>query len=321
MDAECREIRNGLNKIINIIAVESRRQTWQPVFCFFPGCPPLFFQTREEFNVISRINKGINKLFGGGKNMSEKYPIVEGAEPFYYEGSPIGILVSHGFTGSTQSMRPLGEAYAKAGYTVCGPRLKGHGTHYEEMETTSLEDWIASVEEGFQWLKERCDTIFVTGLSMGGTLTLYLAEHHPDIKAIIAINAAIEIPNMAAIQNTEARYLDAIGSDIKKPDVKELAYEKTPIRSIKEIVKLMSQVKEDLNKISCPAMIFVSEEDHVVPPDNSRIIYDKISSERKELYELKKSYHVATLDYDQAIIIEKSLEFVKENLDLQSGSL
>lgn len=72
--------------------------------------------------------------------MSIQYPVLKDAEPFYYEGNRIGILVSHGFTGSTQSMRPLGEAYAKAGYTVCRPRLQGHGTHYEDMEQATYMD-------------------------------------------------------------------------------------------------------------------------------------------------------------------------------------
>lgn len=242
----------------------------------------------------------------------EKYPVLEGAQPFYFEGNQVGILVSHGFTGSTQSMRPLGEAYAKEGYTVCGPRLKGHGTHYEDMEQTTYQDWISSVEEGYQWLKERCDTIFVTGLSMGGTLTLYMAEKYPEIKGIIPINAAVDIPTMADASNLEdVRFLDAIGSDIKKPEIVELAYEKTPVRSIGEIIKLMEIVRGDLTKITCPALIFVSEEDHVVPPNNSQLIYDGISSEQKELITMKESYHVATLDNDQTSIIEKTLEFLK----------
>ncbi|PLR79248.1 lipase [Bacillus sp. V3-13] len=246
--------------------------------------------------------------------MAEKYPVLEGAEPFYFEGNKVGILISHGFTGSTQSMRPLGEAYAKAGYTVCGPRLKGHGTHYEEMETTTYEDWIGSIEEGYQWLKEHCDTIFVTGLSMGGTLTLYLAEKYPDIKGIIVINAAIEIPDMEAVQHANVRFLDAIGSDIKNPNVKELAYEKTPVKSVREIVKLMEIVKNKLSQITCPVLIFVSEEDHVVPPGNSQIIYDQVSSPVKEKIELKNSYHVATLDYDQDMIIDETLVFIDKTL-------
>ncbi|MFP7479132.1 alpha/beta hydrolase [Terribacillus saccharophilus] len=247
--------------------------------------------------------------------MSNQYPVLKDAEPFHFEGNRIGILVSHGFTGSTQSMRPLGEAYAEAGYTVCGPRLKGHGTHYEDMEQTTYKDWIASIEEGYHWLKERCDTIFVTGLSMGGTLTLYLAENYPDIHAIIPINAAVTVPSMENVHEfKDVRYLDAIGSDIKDSEVKELAYEKTPVQSVKEILQLMENVRGDLSKITCPALIFVSDEDHVVPPVNAQLIYDGIGSESKTVYPLKNSYHVATLDYDQQIIIDKTLEFINSTL-------
>jgi len=245
--------------------------------------------------------------------MSEVYPILEGAEPFYFEGNRVGILVSHGFTGSTQSMRPLGEAYAAAGYTVCGPRLKGHGTHYEDMEKTTFQDWIASIEEGYEWLKQRCDTIFVTGLSMGGTLTLYMAEKYPEIRSIVLINAAVDIPAMDPVRQLEGvRFLDAIGSDIKKPGVKELAYEKTPVQSIKEILRFMDDVKENLSKVTCPTLIFVSNEDHVVPPDNAQIIYEGITSETKEIHQLSDSYHVATLDNDQQVIIERTLDFIKK---------
>ncbi|WP_137789106.1 alpha/beta fold hydrolase [Bacillus sp. E(2018)] len=242
--------------------------------------------------------------------MTEKHSVMTEAQPFYFEGNKVGILISHGFTGSTQSMRPLGEAYAKAGYTVCGPRLKGHGTHYEDMEKTTYHDWIASIEEGYQWLNERCDTIFVTGLSMGGTLTLYVAETFPNIKAIIPINAAIDIQDMENMQHSNQRFLDAIGSDLKNPNVQELAYDKTPVQSLKEIVLLMKKVKESLHTVTCPALIFVSTEDHVVPPDNSQIIYDAISSRNKQIIYLKNSYHVATLDNDQQLIIDETLKFI-----------
>ena len=32
-------------------------------------------------------------------------PILAGAEPFFFKGNDIGVLVCHGFTGTTQSMR------------------------------------------------------------------------------------------------------------------------------------------------------------------------------------------------------------------------
>ncbi|MFK3960065.1 alpha/beta hydrolase [Guptibacillus hwajinpoensis] len=242
----------------------------------------------------------------------QKYDVLQGAEPFYFEGNHIGVLVLHGFTGSTQSMRYLGEQLASEGYTVCGPRLKGHGTHYEDMEQSTYEEWIQSVEEGYQWLKERCDELFITGLSMGGTLTLYLAEKHPEVKGIMPINAAIDLPGLEQMRGkTEPRFLDAIGSDIKAEGVDELAYEKTPTKSIQEILVLTEITRKGLETISAPALIFKSLEDHVVPPENSMTIYNEIASSNKEVVELKDSYHVATLDHDKELIAEKCRAFVK----------
>lgn len=250
--------------------------------------------------------------------MSNQYPVMEGAAPFYVEGNSVGLLVSHGFTGTTQSMRPLCEAYASEGYTVCGPRLKGHGTHYEDLEQTNYQDWISSIEEGYEWLKQRCDTIFVIGLSMGGSLALYMAEHHPEIRGISVINPGINIPAMEHVREidgqNEARFLDAIGSDIKKPGVTELAYEKTPVRSVKEALTLMDKVRANLPKVTCPVLIFVSPEDHVVPADNAEIVFNEISSESKEVRQLKDSYHVATLDNDQQLIIDDTLDFIMRHL-------
>lgn len=241
--------------------------------------------------------------------MMAEYSILEGAEEIKYEGNEVGILVSHGFTGTTQSMRPLAEAYAREGYTVYCPRLKGHGTAPEDMETTSHKDWIESVESAYQWLHERCSSIFVVGLSMGGTLALYMAGEHKDIQGVIPINAAIDIPVMEESAAAEERFLDAIGSDIKNPEQDELAYEKTPVKSITEITVLMDDVKKRLDTIRCPILIFVSDEDHVVPPNNSEVIFDSVFSEHKELVHMENSYHVATLDHDQDLIIERSLEF------------
>ncbi|MGB8002523.1 MAG: alpha/beta fold hydrolase [Anaerobacillus sp.] len=243
----------------------------------------------------------------------EQFEVMKMAESFYFEGNQIGVLVLHGFTGSTQSMRYLGEQLALEGYTVCGPRLKGHGTHYEDMEQSTYEEWIQSVEEGYEWLNERCDQLFIAGLSMGGTLTLYLSEKHPEVKGIMPINAAINMPDLEQMRGkTEPRFLDAIGSDIKAEGVEELAYDKTPTKSIQEILSLMEVTEKELSSIEIPALIFKSLDDHVVPPENSVRIFDEISSEKKEMVELHESYHVATLDHDKELIAEKCKAFIKD---------
>lgn len=241
------------------------------------------------------------------------YQVQKGAEPFYKEGNQIGVLVLHGFTGSTQSMRGLGEELASEGYTVCGPRLKGHGTQYEDLEQSTYKEWIQSVEEGYEWLNERCEQLFITGLSMGGTLTLYLAAQHPEVKGIMPINAAIDLPDLEQMRGAvEPRFLDAIGSDIKASGVKELAYEKTPMKSIQEILQLMDLTQKELGSIEMPALLFKSLEDHVVPPENTERIYRELASTNKEIVELLESYHVATLDHDKEEIADRCKTFIKK---------
>lgn len=249
--------------------------------------------------------------------MSEAYSVIEQAQPFYFPGNKIGVLVIHGFTGSTQSMYYLGEQIAEKGYTVYGPRLTGHGTDPKDMEKTTYKDWIKDVESGLTKLKETCSTIFVTGLSMGGTLTLYLAENYSEIAGMMPINAATELPGMEAyyhsIKDSDTRFVDGIGSDIKKAGIKELAYPQTPVKSMGELLALMETVRENLSEITIPTLIFSSTVDHVVPPNNSEAIYSNISSVEKEKVSLENSYHVATLDNDKALIAERCIDFIKKH--------
>ena len=238
--------------------------------------------------------------------------IMTEARAEYLSGSKdVGILVIHGFTGTTQSMRPVAYALHEKGYSVNMPRLKGHGTTPEDMETCTYQDWIESVSTAYNDLKKEVKEVFVLGLSMGGTLTLYSAIHF-DIQGAIVINGAIDIPEFEARYNNPEtpRFMSGVGSDIKKPNTPELAYDKTPKKSVLQIVSLCKEVKKDLSKITCPLLVLSSTIDHVVPPINERYIFDHVGSKDKEFVELKNSYHVATLDNDFDIIVSKTLDFI-----------
>src|SRR3569833_411179 len=117
--------------------------------------------------------------------------VLSGTEPFSFEGNDVGVLVLHGFTGSTQSVRDLGEGLHKRyGFTVVGPRLPGHGTSPDDMETTGYLDWVGEAERALHALAARKRQVFVTGLSMGGSLTLNLAARFPSLVTAIAPIAA-----------------------------------------------------------------------------------------------------------------------------------
>ena len=101
--------------------------------------------------------------------------MIEGAEPFLLSGGSEGVLLIHGFTGSPAELLLLGEFLNRAGYTVLGVRLAGHGTSEFELERTNCADWFNSVLDGYALLKSSCEKIFVVGHSMGALLSLKLA--------------------------------------------------------------------------------------------------------------------------------------------------
>src|SRR5260370_24174273 len=100
-----------------------------------------------------------------------------GAEPFFADGGPVGMVLCHGFSGTRQSLGPWAETLAAAGFAVALPRLPGHGTRWPDMNVTTWADWYGELERAFDRLRQGRDQVFACGLSMGGTLALRLAEH------------------------------------------------------------------------------------------------------------------------------------------------
>ncbi|MDI2030999.1 alpha/beta fold hydrolase [Saccharopolyspora sp. TS4A08] len=238
-----------------------------------------------------------------------------GAEPFAHEGSEdIGVLLCHGFTSTPQSMRAWAEHLAEAGLSVRCPLLPGHGTRWQDLNRTTWRDWYGAVEHALDELRGRCRTVFVFGLSMGGTLTLRLAEQHPDLAGIVLVNPSVmtlrKEAKLLPLISRVVPSLAAIAGDIAKPETVELAYSRLPLRGMASLQQLWGVVRADLASVRQPLLLLHSAVDHVVEPENSAIVLNEVSSEDVTEVVLDDSYHVATLDHDAPRIFGDSVEFV-----------
>jgi carboxylesterase len=241
-----------------------------------------------------------------------------GAEPVDLPGGPVGVLLSHGFTGTTQSMRPWAEHLAAAGLTVSAPRLPGHGTRWQDMNETGWADWYGEVERTFDDLTRRCQTVFAMGLSMGGTLVLRLAEERaPQVSGLVVVNASLgserKDVKLAPLLSKVVPSMPAIGNDIKKQGVTELAYPRTPLKAFVSLKQAWPVVAGDLSRITCPVLVYRSSVDHVVEPISGRLLREGLAGGTVEERVLENSYHVATLDNDAQTIFDGSLEFVRRH--------
>lgn len=241
--------------------------------------------------------------------------VLPGAEPVDLPGGPVGVLLSHGFTGTTQSIRPWAQHLSAAGLTVRAPRLPGHGTRWQDMNATGWDDWYGEVDRAFADLTQRCETVFAMGLSMGGTLVLRLAEQRPaEVAGLVVVNASLGSERrdvkLAPLLSRAVASMPAVGNDIKKEGVTELAYPRTPLKAFVSLRRAWPVVCADLHRIACPVLVYRSSVDHVVEPISGRLLRDGLAGGRVEERVLEHSYHVATLDHDAPTIFEGSLAFV-----------
>jgi len=243
-------------------------------------------------------------------------PLATGAEPFSASGGPVGALVLHGFTGQPASVKPWGQYLADAGLSVEVPRLPGHGTKWQDMNVTTWTDWYAEADRAFRELSKSCESVFVMGLSMGGSLTLRLAEQHgDDVAGLVLVNPAVHTERADRFALPLLRHvvpsLPGISDDIKKPGASEGAYDRVPLKAAYSMTKLWGAVKADIASVDQPLLLFRSAEDHVVEPSNAAWILSNVSSTDVTESVLLDSYHVATVDNDADKIFSESLDFVK----------
>ncbi len=143
------------------------------------------------------------------------------------------------------------------------------------MAPTRFTDWSGALEACYLDLAGKTDSVVVAGLSMGATLAVWLAARQPRVAAVAAVNGLFDPPadsfaDMLRVCLDQGQdRLPGIGSDIAAPGVAE---------------------------------------DHIVPPVSSDVLAARVAGP-VERVTLERSFHVATLDYDGDLIVERSVEF------------
>jgi carboxylesterase len=227
-----------------------------------------------------------------------------------------GFLVLHGLTGSPRSVAGLARALESAGFEVDAPLLPGHGTSAENLAGLGWHDWAGEAEAAFDRLAARCTAVVVAGLSMGGTLAAWLAARHPEVAGLVVVNPYVDPPAesfrelLRGILAAGHRFLPSIGGDVADPDASDHheSYGELPIEALLSLCAALDDVAAALDRVTCPALVFTSRTDHVVPPVSSDVLVAGVSGPVERVW-LERSFHVATLDHDRDQIERRTVEF------------
>jgi len=249
--------------------------------------------------------------------------IIPGAESVSItEGSKGGVLLLHGYMGTVQTIRAWALMFAQAGFSVEAPLLPGHGTTVEDMATTEWSDYVQCTEAAYQKLAERHQHIIVGGICTGSGLATIMAARHPEkVVGVIAINGFFKMPkhwNPAFMENllkTNREYLPWWnGKSIEDPAAPALiTYELSPIRPMISLKSARIESFESLRSVHCPVLVFTSMLSPEFAQEETNPWFVDVPGPVEHIL-LERSNHLATLDYDKAIVEGRSLAFVQQIL-------
>lgn len=98
-------------------------------------------------------------------------------------GGKTGILLLHDLTGTVLDMRPMAQGFARAGYTVCTPRLSAH----EGGAGWSSATAIRQAGQATIRLTAQCAEVIVVGAGYGAMLALEVARQNAAVVPAIVL--------------------------------------------------------------------------------------------------------------------------------------
>ena len=217
-------------------------------------------------------------------------------------------------------MRWMGEYLAENGRTVLGVRLGGHATRPKDMIRTRWQDWLASVEDGYHYLRGTCCQICVLGLSMGGVLSLLFAARYP-VNGVVAMSTLYELPSdprlkylrwlhwlMPFVPGGESDWHDHQAEEV------HISYGGYPTRSLLELQYLLAEMRASLPQVTAPALLMHSRNDGGVKAENMPKIFQQLGSTDKEMLWFEKSGHVLPRDASREQVFQAASTFINKKM-------
>lgn len=251
----------------------------------------------------------------------------------------IACLLLHGFTGTPFEMEPLGQALENVGINVHIPVLPGHGTTIEKMDSTRFEDWYTAARNAYLGLRNSADKVFICGLSMGGSLTLRLAEEYdPDGIALLAAPVFLYRLFPPAMADWRLPFVPLLrlfrpiwpvkASGGRSREIQPWKGYDTamPLNALGDFMASLPKIRARLAKISCPILMLQDARDRTVHRDNALEIHQKVSSLDKTLHilhikENTTSRHVLTTHQETRDIVQHYvLQFIAGLVPVSTGT-
>jgi carboxylesterase len=227
------------------------------------------------------------------------------------KGSSKAILFVHGFPSTPKTFKFVTPIAEQAGYDVYVPLLPGFGTTHEDFIQTRFSQWYAFLSDFYREKRKRYSKLYIVGLSMGGALTLKLAEDFsgtdlaPDAVSVNAAPVSLRFPRKGPVRGTSLFFIRTLGWMVTHQGGKSdkwkkmedghndwIGYQGQFPRQVYSLKMGVDRIRRDLKKITVPVIAFQAPTDTTVDFSNLSYIENRISSKIKSFNRLDyKGYY------------------------------
>lgn len=248
--------------------------------------------------------------------MAASFPeIKDWGKPFRYEGSSSkALLMIHGFTGSTNQLRALGQQLTvKENWTTLGIRLPGHGTTVEDLAQTKWRDWYKSSWVALEELSQYYSTVGILGFSLGAALAFYLgAKKNNLVSAVIGLCPGLHLRGIGKYFVPIIKHFKRTASKGEpKPNDPWRGYHTVPLETMHEVLKFQKLVRKSLPMVKAPILIIQARQDKRVPSKVGQEIARNVASSRKEQFWVENSDHIVVFSAEAPIVFERIANFLR----------
>ncbi|MFD1361999.1 alpha/beta hydrolase [Lentibacillus salinarum] len=224
-----------------------------------------------------------------------------------------GCLIIHGYTGSPYEVGPLADYLREhTDWHVDVPTLPGHGSELA-LENVTHKNWLTAAEDALKQLKEKADTVYLIGFSMGGMIAAYLASKHNIDKLVLLAPSGKYLSFRQMAKDFKGVVADGLKGKIGQNNL-YLHYKRkwgtVPFKANIEFLKLVRFTRQYLNKVTSPVLIAHGQQDMMVPYKTGYYLDKAITSEQKEVVFFEQSRHLICLGDDNATLNKMVYEFL-----------
>ena len=254
-----------------------------------------------------------------------------GAEPLFLKGGAIGCLLLHGAGGGTAwDLKEFAQyLHKQMGATIIVPALQGFGTKPEDLYEITFEHWLNDAKEALNRLQETCTSTVIIGHSFGGLLGLILAAQDQSVDILVTWAAAYRIsdkrltflPLISKIplikQLLPEKYEIVLSEDLIAEGW--VGYDWMPLSIVHVIIEGLKISQKHLSSVTCPTFVIQGTLDETVSPDSPHLIYQKISSKKKDIWLVEGAHHPLMQETTvKNELFSRTLSFIQENLEITS---